>query len=409
MNGALLAVGSRTSSAARTAASPMAWICDAMPPRRGSLDELAQSLRGRVPDATPQVGRERPVGLGFDVGEQGGRPRPERAVGEALQPADARTSRRIRPRGRAPLRSPRSSAVSSDSGRSDAMTRSRQPPGLGQMGVGRERPAEVRVGDDAARIVDGDDTERRAVRSRPRPAATSRSATDMCGTCAVTSARRALEEHSLGLAVGVVADDPAGRIGRRPVDAGGRPARLGWPAARGGRVPRARTGAPGPRARGRRPSASGPSGPSPSRARRATPTVGQGAVRGARHAPSPPRWSPRRDRSTSRAATAPPARCRCASVNPGSATSSGSSAIRSVNGSARVSSATSEPANATRPSRIPIASTQPKPRSAGERRDPTGDQAVERHRVRVAGRPGARPARRGRARRRARARARPAP
>ena len=67
------------------------------------------------------------------------------------------------------------------------------------------------------------------------------------------------------------------------------------------------------------------------------------------------------DRSTWCVATAALARCRCASVNPGSATSSGSRAIRSVNGSARVSRSTSEPAKATRPSRIPMASTQPKP------------------------------------------------
>ena len=45
----------------------------------------------------------------------------------------------------------------------------------------------------------------------------------------------------------------------------------------------------------------------------------------------------------------------------------------------------------------------------GERRDPTGDQAVEGHRVRVAGRPGVKPARRGRAPRRSRGRVPPAP
>ncbi len=46
---------------------------------------------------------------------------------------------------------------------------------------------------------------------------------------------------------------------------------------------------------------------------------------------------------------------------------------------------------------------------AGERRDPAGDQGVERHGVRVVGRRGAPPARRDRGRRRARAPARPWP
>ena len=73
-------------------------------------------------------------------------------------------------------------------------------------------------------------------------------------------------------------------------------------------------------------------------------------------------------RSTWRAAIPASARCRCASVRPGIATWSGSSTIRSVSGSARVSRYTSEPANATRPSRIPIASTHPKPSLASSAR-----------------------------------------
>ena len=61
MNGTAPAVGSRASSAARTAASPIAWICVAIPPAAASLDELAQPLGLGDPDAAPQLGRERPV------------------------------------------------------------------------------------------------------------------------------------------------------------------------------------------------------------------------------------------------------------------------------------------------------------------------------------------------------------
>ena len=68
-------------------------------------------------------------------------------------------------------------------------------------------------------------------------------------------------------------------------------------------------------------------------------------------------------RSTCRDASAACARWRCASVSPGIASWSGSSAIRTVKGSARVSRSISDPANATRPSRMPIASTHPKPES----------------------------------------------
>ena len=147
------------------------------------------------------------------------------------------------------------------------------------------------------------------------------------------------------------------------------------PAARDGRAPTARTGAPGATvsrssAVGQRPHRSA-SQPWPSSqasgsasARWAAPTSGE---------PVRQRRGPATDRPGGWPAAAP-ARWRCASVSPGIATSSGSSSIRSVNGSARVSSSTSEPANATRPSRIPIASTQPKPVLAGERGDPAGDE-----------------------------------
>ena len=117
------AVGSRTSSAARTAASPIAWICVAMPPAAARVDELAQLLGLGVPDAAPQLGRERPVGLGLDVGEQRGRPRPERAVGEALLPADACTTGRVPAEDRRRWQAAARARSRATPARSDARTR----------------------------------------------------------------------------------------------------------------------------------------------------------------------------------------------------------------------------------------------------------------------------------------------
>ena len=92
---------SRASSAARTAASPIAWIWRRDPAGRRPLDALAQLVRLGDPDAAPALGRERAVGLGLDVGQQRRRPRPERAVGEALLPADPGATVRVRAEDRA--------------------------------------------------------------------------------------------------------------------------------------------------------------------------------------------------------------------------------------------------------------------------------------------------------------------
>ena len=134
------------------------------------------------------------------------------------------------------------------------------------------------------------------------------------------------------------------------------------PTARGDRAPTGRRAGPAPRTPGRRRSASRPIGPSPSRGPRATHRAAAARARLA-GAPGPRPGSAASPRSTCRDASAACARWRWASVRPGIATWSGSSAIRTVNGSARVSRSISDPANATRPSRMPTASTQPKPES----------------------------------------------
>ena len=58
-------------------------------------DELGQLVGLGHPDAAAAVGRERPVRLGLDVGQERGGPGPERAVGEALLPADLRAAGRV--------------------------------------------------------------------------------------------------------------------------------------------------------------------------------------------------------------------------------------------------------------------------------------------------------------------------
>ena len=130
--------------------------------------------------------------------------------------------------------------------------------------------------------------------------------------------------------------------------------------------------------RGRRPSASAPTGPGPSRGPRST-SVGTSRRRRRRSRASATSSDGTCERSTFSRAIPPSARWRCESVSPGIATSSGSSSKRTVNGSARVSSWTADPANATRPRVIPTASTQPNPRVARERRDPAGDERFEGH------------------------------
>ena len=80
--------GARRSSASRTAASPMAWIWVAIPPAAARPTSPRRTCRVGHPQSASLVGRQRPVGLGFDVLQEPRRARAHRAVGEALLPAD---------------------------------------------------------------------------------------------------------------------------------------------------------------------------------------------------------------------------------------------------------------------------------------------------------------------------------
>ena len=82
-----------------------AWIWVAMPPAAARSTSSRSSLGLGDPHAAPAVGRERPVGLRLDVGQQRRRPRAERPVREALLPADPGATAGFAPR-IAPLRSP---------------------------------------------------------------------------------------------------------------------------------------------------------------------------------------------------------------------------------------------------------------------------------------------------------------
>ena len=181
MNGTRAAVGARTSSAARTAASPMAWICVAIPAAAAAFRELGQLLRRRDPDASAPIGRQRPVRLRLDVLEERSRPRPERPVGEALLPADPRPAVWVPTQRRAAAeptldRGRRGRPREARRGRGSAAVRSRTG---GRM---RERPTRGRGrGASPPGIVDADDPEqqeflrhvrRSPARGRPgRPAA----------------------------------------------------------------------------------------------------------------------------------------------------------------------------------------------------------------------------------------------
>ena len=123
-----------------------------------SFDELAETLGLGVPDAAPQLGRERTVRLGLDVGEERRGPRPERPVGEALHPADARPAVRI-------VAEHRSAAEAAGERRLERVVAQRrhhaewQPAGLRQARIGRIRPVEVGVGCQSGRVVDLHDAE----------------------------------------------------------------------------------------------------------------------------------------------------------------------------------------------------------------------------------------------------------
>ena len=331
---------------------------------RGALDEVRQAGRIGHPQATALIRCQRPIELGLRCPRGGARsatpssrPRSTSASRRGPVPPD-----RTRARRHCGARRPGRSRASRRAGRRG------RGPAAGPCRRGGRRPGTSRRGPDPGPA--RPDRARPPRRARPAPGPTAiralaRSASDASGMWTVT--RRAAASNSTPDGA-----PSARRVGRcRPVPPRSRRSRppsgtpRGWPTGRGGRGPTGRSDGRVPRPRGRRPSASHPSGPSPSR--------GPGARRrGPRRGP---RDGPRRSgagrppasalvvRSSWRVARAAAARCRWASVRPGIATSSGSRSRRSVCGSARVSRSIADPAKATRPSRIPMASTQPKPAS----------------------------------------------
>ena len=170
MNGSRPAVGSSASSAARTAASPIAWIWVAMPPAAARSTRSRSASGSVIQIPRRRSGRERVVGLRLDVGEEGCRPRAERAVRVALLPADPGTSIGVGTEDVAaaqPTRERRREGVIPDRG----VDPDGQAARLGQAGIGREREPELRVGRDVAGIVHGDDAERQELmRDRQDPA-----------------------------------------------------------------------------------------------------------------------------------------------------------------------------------------------------------------------------------------------
>ena len=307
-------------------------------------DPRPQAVGVGHPHAAALLRRERSVGLRLDVLEEGRRARPERPVGEALLPADPGTAVRVLAQhGPAPV-------ALLDRGGDRVVAHAgvdphRQSAGVGQPGVDRERsrsgpgPAPRRPGR-GRRPRRGRGADRRSTRW-PRPARR-RSVAGRGSSPAGTPSRRARPR-----AARPASGARPRRADRRPRTRRGRGPH-GWPTARGGRGPRCWRDGPVPHARGRRPSASGPIGRCPSRAPPATPPAP------APHGPRPAAPDPAASvgasvRSTWRSAIAAWARWRWASVSPGMATWSGSRRMRRVNGSARVSRNTSDPANADPP------------------------------------------------------------
>ena len=76
---------------------PDGRVSDGVDRRRDAAGERARHVLGQHlglghPDAAPPVGWQRTIWFGLDVGQQGGRPRAQGTVGEALLPADLRAT-----------------------------------------------------------------------------------------------------------------------------------------------------------------------------------------------------------------------------------------------------------------------------------------------------------------------------
>ena len=230
----------------------------------------------------------------------------------------------------------------------------------------------------AARVVDGDDAQREQLAkdrraARPR----SRHRRPAAGRARDQARRPTRGAHRSGRWRRGGSRRPS-RVGHAVVDARLGHARARSRAASDGRGPRARPAGPVPRARDRRRSASGRAGrgPSPPPSIHAVVRDPGDGLADAVDELVDGRSALERDPAPASAASA---RCRCASVRPGMATSS----RREVDAARarprrRASTSASEPAATTRPSRIAIASTQPGPARPRERRDPADHDEVGR-------------------------------
>ena len=320
------APGARTSRAARTAASPMAWIIVVIPPAVARATRSARPSGLRHPHPAPH-GRLRAAG-----------PAPPRcppAGPRSRDPSDPSAKHfcqptRARPRGIVAERR----AAASGRGRSPTRARrrghgvdaERQVAGVGQADVDGDIEGQVGIRGHAAGIVAGDDAERDELCAPIDSIAAASTSSVGGGTWIVTRRAAASTSDALRLCRRRRGAPPH-RSDRRqrssPV-----PARRGWPTARDGRGPTARPGVRGRPSPGRRPSASDPSGRCPSRGPRATPRpAAPGGASGDGEAIG--RGSRRRSGRPGGRAMAACARCRWASVRPGMATWSGSRAIRS--------------------------------------------------------------------------------
>ena len=187
MSGSRPPTGVSRSSATRTAASPIAWIWVAMPPAAARCDEILEAGRVGHPQAPAPVR----AAAGGPARLRG--PRAARAVREPIEPSAKHFCQptRARPAGSeprtSPLRRPPARAVLQGVVPQAGVDPDRQPAGVGQMRVGRERVGEVRVRRERARVV-----ARRRPRATPAPGrrrsrALARSASLANGMWTVTS------------------------------------------------------------------------------------------------------------------------------------------------------------------------------------------------------------------------------
>ena len=262
----------------------------------------------------------------------------------------------------------------------------REPAGLGQARVGRIRPRQVGVRRSPPGIVDRDDAEAQQLerdrhdarpRGRPAPIGGMWTVTRRVGRLVAgrpPARRRASRRMSPPAGSGVSRSTPAA------VERG-----TARRAARGGRAPTARSDGRARRSRGRRPSASGPSGRRPSRGPRATPRGSASATWAARTRARPSASVAASVRSTWRVAAAA---SREVEVRVGETRDRDLVGLERDPLRERVGPRLEvdlrpgerHPAVAD-PDRLDPA----EPVVAGERRDPAGDQRVERHGVRASG------------------------